>query len=255
MTKFRPCIDLHNGKVKQIVGSTLSENQSQLKVNHVSEKSAVEFAELYARDSLLGGHLIMLGEGNQVAALAAINAYPNGLQVGGGISTKNAARWIEAGASHVIVTSCIFDDNGMFNLTKLKELEAEVGKANIVIDLSCKKRKSNWVVMKDRWRTETNLSIDKTTLEILSDYCDEFLIHATDLEGRCGGIDGELVKFLSHYSPLKATYAGGVTSLKDLDYVKAISSASVDVTIGSGLDLFGGKLIKYKDCVFWNNNN
>ena len=143
----------------------------------------------------------------------------------------------------------------MFNLTKLKELEAEVGKDNVVIDLSCKKRKSNWVVMKDRWQTETNLSIDKTTLEMLSNYCDEFLIHATDLEGRCGGIDGELVKFLSLYSPLKATYAGGVSSLRDLDYVKSISAPSVDVTIGSGLDLFGGTLIKYKDCVFWNNNN
>ena len=255
MTKFRPCIDLHQGKVKQIVGDSLNKDQTKLKTNFSSDRSAAEFAELYARDELIGGHLIMLGPGNKVAAQEALQAFPYGLQIGGGISLENAAEWIERGASHVIVTSCLFNKDAQFVLPKLQDLVGRVGKDKIVIDLSCKRRGSDWLVMKDNWQTETDLSLTESLLELLSDYSDEFLIHATDLEGRCQGIDSDLVKFLGNYSPLPVTYAGGVTSLSDLDYINAVSSGKVDVTIGSGLDMFGGTLVKYKDCVSWNNRN
>ena len=255
MTKFRPCIDLHQGKVKQIVGNSLTSNQADLKTNFISDQSATDFAKLYANDNLTGGHLIMLGSGNESAALGAVKAFPNGLQVGGGISQENAQHWIEQGASHVIVTSCLFKKNGKFELSKLQELAEKIGKDKIVIDLSCKRRERDWLVMKDNWQTETDLLISESLLEMLSDYCDEFLIHATDLEGKCQGIDLDLVKFLGKYSPLIATYAGGASSLSDLDTVKSASSCRVNVTIGSGLDLFGGTLVKYKDCVSWNNRN
>ena len=255
MTKFRPCIDLHQGKVKQIVGGSLTKDQTELKTNFTSDRSAAEFAQLYAKDGLTGGHLIMLGPGNKVAALEATQAYPKGLQVGGGISLDNAEEWIEQGATHIIVTSCLFNKDAQFVLSKLQDLVGRVGKDKIVIDLSCKRRESDWLVMKDNWQTETDLSLTEALLEMLSDYCDEFLIHATDLEGKCQGIDADLVKFLGNYSPLPVTYAGGVTSLSDLDTVKSISSGKVDVTIGSGLDMFGGTLVKYKDCVSWNNRN
>ena len=255
VTKFRPCIDLHQGKVKQIVGDSLNEDQTKLKTNFASDRSAAEFAELYARDELIGGHLIMLGPGNKVAAQEALQAFPYGLQIGGGIFLENAAEWIERGASHVIVTSCLFNKDAQFVLPKLQDLVGRVGKDKIVIDLSCKRRGSDWLVMKDNWQTETDLFLTESLLELLSDYCDEFLIHATDLEGKCQGIDADLVKFLGSYSPLAATYAGGVTSLSDLDYIKSVSSGKVDVTIGSGLDIFDGTLVKYNDCVLWNNRN
>ena len=108
MTKFRPCIDLHEGKVKQIVGSTLSDDGAR--ENFISDKPASWFAGLYRRDSLAGGHVIMLGKGNEPAAREALAAYPGGLQIGGGITADNASSWLEAGASHVIVTSRLFDE-------------------------------------------------------------------------------------------------------------------------------------------------
>lgn len=255
MTKFRPCIDLHKGKVKQIVGNTLTSLPSDLKTNFISELSAADFAKLYSEDGLQGGHLIMLGTGNEKAALEAIKAYPRGLQVGGGINQENAEGWIESGASHVIVTSCLFNDRNQFSLSMLEELVKRVGKDKIVIDLSCKRRLGDWIVMKDNWQTETDLQFSPYILDMLSNYCDEFLIHATDLEGKCLGIDADLVRFLGDYCTLPATYAGGANSLTDLDYIKSLSSNKVDVTIGSALDLFGGQSIKYKDCVSWNNIN
>ena len=255
MTQFRPCIDLHQGKVKQIVGSSLTIDQTELKTNFISDRSAADFAKLYAKDELKGGHLIMLGLGNTAVALDAIHAYPKGLQVGGGISLDNAPEWIEQGASHVIVTSCLFNQKDQFVLAKLQDLAEKIGKDKIVIDLSCKRREGDWLVMKDNWQTETDLLISESLLQKLSCYCDEFLIHATDLEGKCQGIDLDLVKFLGKYSPLISTYAGGATSLSDLDIVKSASSCRVNLSIGSGLDLFGGSLVKYKHCVSWNNRN
>ena len=255
VTKFRPCIDLHQGRVKQIVGGSLTADQKGLKINYTSECPAAEFAKLYAMDKLTGGHLIMLGLGNEEAAINAVEAYPEGLQVGGGIDFNNAIEWIDRGASHVIVTSCLFNEDAKFSLPKLQKLVKKVGKDKIVIDLSCKRMNQGWLVMKDNWQTQTDLFLSESLLQKLSVYCDEFLIHATEFEGKCAGIDGELVEFLGNFSPLRVTYAGGVTSLSDLDYVQSISRGKVDVTIGSGLDLFGGNLVKYKDCVSWNNCN
>ena len=255
MTKFRPCIDLHKGMVKQIVGNSLTKDEDNLKTNFISDRSAKDFASLYAKDGLFGGHLIMLGPGNLKAAADAVQAFPEGLQVGGGINRANAAEWIERGASHIIVTSCLFDNRDQFVLSQLQELSQIVGKSKLVIDLSCKSKKGGWVIMKDNWQTETNLLLSASLLETLSFYCDEFLIHATEVEGKCLGIDRNLVEFLGRYSPLPVTYAGGVTSLSDFDYIKLISSGKIDVTVGSGLDLFGGNVVKYKDCVSWNNRN
>ena len=255
MTKFRPCIDLHQGKVKQIVGDSLTINKADLKTNFISKRSAEDFAKLYAKDKLSGGHIIMLGPDNKAAAIEAIQSYPKGFQLGGGISHENAMEWIEEGASHIIVTSCLFNNDGQFVLAKLQDLVRLVGKDKIVIDLSCKKSEGDWFVMKDNWQTKTDLSLNEALLEMLSRYCDEFLIHATDFEGKCQGIDTDLVEFLGMYSPLPVTYAGGVTSITDLDFIKSVSFGKVDVTIGSGLDLFGGNLVKYKDCVSWNNCN
>ena len=255
MTKFRPCIDLHSGKVKQIVGSSLTENVSDLIVNFSSDRSASDFAKLYREDSLSGGHVIMLGPGNEAAAVSALQAFPNGLQVGGGITDKNAIFWLEQGASHVIVTSCIFDEKGQLKREKLKELVRRCGKQRIVIDLSCKSVGDQWRVMMHRWQVETDLWITKEHLAILADYCDEFLIHATDVEGTCSGMDEALIEFLGQHAPLKVTYAGGVGALSDLDRIQSLSQGSVDVTIGSALDIFGSQRIKYKDCVSWNKAN
>src|SRR3954469_7578430 len=107
---FRPCIDLHEGKVKQIVGGTLAAAPGALRTNFVSDHSAAWYAELYKRDGLKGGHVVMLGSGNEAEARAALSVYPGGLQVGGGINSENAHSWLEAGASHVIVTSWVFRD-------------------------------------------------------------------------------------------------------------------------------------------------
>ncbi len=255
MTQFRPCIDLHHGMVKQIIGSSLSDDESGLVVNFSTEKSAADYAELYQKDQLYGGHIIMLGAGNEVAAISALQAFSRGLQVGGGITAQNASFWLQKGASHVIVTSMLFDENGHFQKEAIKELVHACGKERVVIDLSCKKIGASWRVMMNRWQKETDLWITQEQLDLLSNYCDEFLIHATDTEGTCQGIDEELIQFLGKHSPLKTTYAGGVNSISDLDRVSALSGGRVDVSIGSALDLFGSTLVKYKDCVSWNNRN
>ena len=255
MTLFRPCIDLHSGSVKQIVGSTLKADESNLVVNFKSDQSSAGYARMYASDNLRGGHLIMLGPKNEASAISALKAYPRGLQLGGGVTLKNAQSWIDYGASHIIVTSCLFDVHGDFAASQLEQLVNLVGKNKIVIDLSCQAKGDAWVVMMDRWQKETNLRINQESLNSLSKYCDEFLVHATDLEGNCKGIDLDLVEFLGSNCPIKSTYAGGVNSLADLEAVKRASGGRVDLTIGSALDIFGGSLVKYKDCVEWNKFN
>ena len=255
MTLFRPCIDLHSGSVKQIVGSTLKADESNLVVNFESDQSSADYARMYASDNLRGGHLIMLGPKNEASAISALKAYPRGLQLGGGVTLENAQSWIDYGASHIIVTSCLFDVHGDFAASQLEQLVNLVGKNKIVIDLSCQAKGDAWVVMMDRWQKETNLRINQESLNSLSKYCDEFLVHATDLEGSCKGIDLDLVEFLGSNCPIKSTYAGGVNSLADLEAVKRASGGRVDLTIGSALDIFGGSLVKYKDCVEWNKLN
>lgn len=256
MTKFRPCIDLHDGKVKQIVGSSLSDSGAGLQTNFETDRSSAWFAELYKKDGIKGGHVIMLGKGNESAAKDALLAYPGGLQVGGGINAQNAKEYIDAGASHVIVTSWIFPE-GKLDRERLAELVKAIGKEHLILDLSCKRTgmvdgKLQWKIATNRWQTIIDIEITKETLEDLAQSCDEFLVHAADVEGKQQGMDDDLIRFLAENSPIPVTYAGGAKSLEDLIHCKEISNGKIDLTIGSALDLFGGKGVKYDDCVKFN---
>lgn len=252
MTKFRPCIDLHDGCVKQIVGSSLRDDGAGLKTNFVSTHDAAWYAALYQRDGLTGGHVIQLGQGNEAAAKSALAAYPGGLQIGGGIRPENAAEFLHAGASHVIVTSAIFDRDGRFDEKRLDALVAAAGREKLVIDLSCKATARGWTVAMNRWQTLTTLEITSETLQWLAGHCAEFLIHAVDVEGKCEGIDEALVRFLGEHSPLPMTYAGGIRHLDDLRRIDVLSHGRVDGTVGSALDLFGGSGASYEELVAWN---
>lgn len=251
MTKFRPCIDLHNGRVKQIVGGTLSDDSEGLQTNFESDQDAAYFAERYREDGLTGGHVIMLGPGNEEAARRALQAYPGGLQIGGGIRLGNAAEWLQAGASHVIVTSWLFEGD-QFCQDRLEKLAEEIGSERLVVDLSCRRSGEGWKVATNRWQTVTALEITSKNLDQVSRHCAELLIHAADVEGKCEGIDEELVRVLGSWAGLPMTYAGGAKSFEDLALVEALSGGAVDLTIGSALDLFGGSQVRYKDCVAWN---
>jgi phosphoribosylformimino-5-aminoimidazole carboxamide ribotide isomerase len=248
---FRPCIDLHEGKVKQIVGGTLGGGASDLRTNFVSERSSVHYAELYRRDGLKGGHVIMLGPGNEEPGRAALRAYPGGLQIGGGITVNNAASYLEEGASHVIITSWVFQ-GGELDMERLKGLVKAIGKEKLVLDLSCRHRGSGYFVVTDRWQKFTNMAIEEKNLHKLAKYCAEFLVHAVDVEGLCSGIDHELVKDLAEWSPIPVTYAGGANSLADLEEVTRVGQGKIDLTIGSALDIFGGTGVKYEDVVAFN---
>ena len=246
---FRPCIDLHEGKVKQIVGGSLGD--SGLRTNFVSDRSAAWYAELYKRDGLAGGHVIMLGPGNETEARAALAAYPGGLQIGGGINARNARDWLEGGASHVIVTSWVFRE-GRVDLERLGELVKTVGKNRLVLDLSCRKRGENYYVVTDRWQKFTEVAITPETLRKLAGSCAEFLVHAVDVEGLCRGIDRELVGKLGRWTPIPTTYAGGANSLADLEEVTLLGEGKIDLTIGSALDIFGGHGVLFADVVKFN---
>jgi phosphoribosylformimino-5-aminoimidazole carboxamide ribotide isomerase len=248
---FRPCIDLHEGRVKQIVGGTLSDAPSALRTNFVSDRPSAYYAELYRRDGLAGGHVIMLGPGNEAAALEALRAYPGGLHVGGGIHLENAASYLKEGASHVIVTSWVFRD-GRLDEERLTGLVRAIGKERLVLDLSCRRKGPDYFVVTDRWQKFTELAIRAETLEKLAASCAEFLVHAVDVEGLCRGIDGELVELLGRYSPIPVTYAGGASSLRDLEEVTRLGRGRVDLTIGSALDIFGGAGVRYADVVEFN---
>jgi phosphoribosylformimino-5-aminoimidazole carboxamide ribotide isomerase len=246
---FRPCIDLHEGKVKQIVGGTLGE--VGLKTNFVSDRPASWYADLYRRDHLRGGHIIMLGRGNAVAARQALEKFPGGMQLGGGIDADEAGVWIDAGASHVIVTSWVFRE-GRLDQARLNDLVERVGKSRLVLDLSCRKRGDDYVVMTDRWQKYTEMTVTAETLQSLAKSCAEFLVHAVDVEGLCRGIDGGLIEKLGQWSPIPVTYAGGANSLADLEETTRLGQGRVDLTIGSALDIFGGTGVKYVDVVAFN---
>ena len=248
---FRPCIDLHEGKVKQIVGGTLDDDASKVRTNFVSERSSAWFADLYRRDGLPGGHVIMLGPGNEAAARAALQAFPGGLQVGGGINLANASAFLADGASHVIVTSWVFQ-GGRLDWDRLKQLVAAIGRSRLVLDLSCRRRDENYFVVTDRWQKFTELTISREVLERLAGFCAEFLVHAVDVEGLCRGIDHELVEKLGEWSPIPATYAGGANSLADLEEVTRVGKGKIDLTIGSALDIFGGTGVRYEEVVAFN---
>lgn len=263
--QFRPCIDIHNGKVKQIVGSSLKDINNEAIENFVSEQSAADFAKLYKEDGIAGGHIILLNavdseyfEATRQQAVEALQTYPGGLQIGGGITAENASYYIEMGASHVIVTSYVFKD-GKINYENLDKLVNAVGKEHVVLDLSCRyfdgktlvedetiPRDSGYYIVTDRWQKFTTEKVSLELLDKLSQYCEEFLIHAVDVEGKQSGIQTELVMLLGEWGKLPITYAGGVHDFKDLEDIKHLGKGCLNVTIGSALDLFGGTL-KYKD--------
>ncbi|KAL2038462.1 hypothetical protein N7G274_008801 [Stereocaulon virgatum] len=253
MTIFRPCIDLHSGQVKQIVGGTLNAEASELKTNYVSKHPASYFAQLYKDHALKGAHVIMLGPGNEKAAQEALAAWPRGLQVGGGINETNARQWIDRGAEKVIVTSYLFPD-AKFSMECLDAILAalEQDRKKLVIDLSCRRQGASWTVAMNKWQTLTDMEVNKGSIKMLEPYCSEFLIHAADNEGLQKGIDEELVEKLGQWCALPVTYAGGGKTLEDLERVKQLSEGQVDLTIGSALDIFGGQGVKFEDCVEWN---
>lgn len=256
MTKFRPCIDLHDGQVKQIVGGSLRDDASPVE-NFVSSRSPSWFAGKYASDGLMGGHVIKLGPGNDAAAIEALAAFPSGMQIGGGISAENARDWLDCGASHVIITSWLFGADGVLLPERLREVRDAVGPERLVIDLSCRRVSQDsgapaWCVAMNRWQKLTNVMISEQTLSMLSEFAAEFLVHAADVEGLCGGIDCELVAMLGQWGQLPITYAGGAATMEDIQLVDAASGGKVDVTVGSALDIFGGHGMRYDELVDWN---
>lgn len=245
--EFRPCIDIHNGKVKQIVGSTLSDTNDFARENFVSQKGAEYYADLYRENNLPGGHVIILNgkdspyyEATRNEALKALAAYPNALMIGGGINDTNAEEYIKAGASHVIVTSFVFKD-GLINMDNLEKLESAVGKERIVLDLSCKKIEGVYKVVTDRWQNITKEELRPELFDSLGKHCDEFLVHAVDSEGKSAGIDEKLIENLSKIDHT-ITYAGGVSSYEDIRRLSKLGKGRVNFTVGSRLDLFGGEL-------------
>ncbi len=246
--RFRPCIDIHNGKVKQIVGGSLTDRGSEAEENFVSEQDAAFYAEFYKKDGLRGGHVILLNpaesgyyEATRAQAEKALSAYPGGLQLGGGVNAENGEAFLKMGASHVIVTSYVFQD-GQIQEKNLERMLRAVGKDRLVLDLSCKKREGVYYIVTDRWQKFTEVPLNRETLSQLSGSCSEFLIHAVDVEGKAAGADRELLSVLGEFSEIPVTYAGGVGSFEDLMQVRKLGKDHVDVTIGSALDLFGGAL-------------
>lgn len=250
--RFRPCIDIHNGQVKQIVGGSLTDRGDSAKENFAASYTADYYADLYRRDGLTGGHVILLNpsssqyyEETRSQAMRALAAFPGGLQIGGGITAENASEYLEAGASHVIVTSYVFRE-GKICWERMEKLKQTVGKEHVVIDLSCREREGSYYIVTDRWQKFTEVKLSKDILDEISQYCDEFLIHGVDVEGKAAGIDETLAVILGDYTAsslaLSLTYAGGIGSLEDLEKFKNVTRGRVDFTIGSALDLFGGPL-------------
>lgn len=247
--KFRPCIDIHNGKVKQIVGGSLTDLKDQAEENFVSEQDAAFYAQLYRKEGLQGGHVILLNgkdspyyEATRQQALQALQAYPKGLQIGGGVNPENAQEYLEAGASHVIVTSYVFKD-GEISWEKLEKMEQAAGREHLVLDLSCRKKGDKYFVVTDRWQKFTDVPVTLELMKKLGDHCDEFLVHAVDVEGKANGVETELAELLSEYTDHPVTYAGGVGSMKDIQDLRIYGKDRLDVTVGSALDLFGGSIL------------
>ncbi len=246
--EFRPCIDIHNGSVKQIVGSSLHDEGSYAVENFVAKQDAAFFAELYKKDGIRGGHIILLNppgsehyEATRAQAVGALSAYPGGLQVGGGITPSNAGQFLEAGASHVIVTSYVFQ-NGKIHYDRLEQLKEAVGRKRLVLDLSCRRQGGAYYIVTDRWQRFTEEEVTLELLYRLCAYADEFLVHAVDVEGKASGIEQELVQLLGRFGEIPVTYAGGVSSFADLEALRIYGQDRLGVTIGSALDLFGGPM-------------
>ena len=243
---FRPCIDLHNGKVKQIVGSSLKDfDNPELQTNFESAYSPGYYAKLYQADQLTGGHVIMLGPNNETAAREALEAWPDNLQLGGGVTDENCRFWLDAGAAQVILTSFVFR-NGELNWDNLHKIFAITGRERLVLDLSCRKRSGRYFIVSDRWQKFTDWEVNGETLKVLSDYSTEFLIHAVDVEGKRSGIDLALLEMMAEFSPIKCVYAGGIHSEADIELIANVGRRKIDFTVGSALDIFGGKM-SYRD--------
>lgn len=254
--KFRPCIDIHNGKVKQIVGGSLADSGNTAKENFVSEKGGEFYARLYRERGISGGHIILLNaanseyyEADKSQAFAALAEYKGSLQLGGGITAENAAEFLERGASHVIVTSYVFRD-GAVNRENLKKISAAAGRDRLVIDLSCRKREEDYYIVTDRWQKFTDVKLDKSALDMFAEYCSEFLIHAVDVEGKASGVEKKLAEMLGDWDGIPVTYAGGIGSYSDLDVLKQAGRGKLDFTVGSALDIFGGSLDFEKICSY-----
>lgn len=247
--EFRPCIDIHNGQVKQIVGGSLADAGDCAEENFVAARDADYFANLYQEKGIRGGHIILLNpassdyyEATRAQAFKALCAYPQGLQIGGGINDENAWEYLDAGASHVIVTSFVFKD-GRINMENLERMRAAVGKERLVLDLSCRMRDGKYYIVTDRWQKFTDEAVDERILDMLAGYCDEFLIHAVDVEGKSQGIEKRLVRELGGWNKtVPITYAGGVGSYEDIRLLKELGGSRIHVTVGSALDIFGGEL-------------
>ena len=246
--RFRPCIDIHNVKVKQIVGGSLTDVRDQAEENFVSEQDGAFYARLYREADLSGGHVILLNsqdspyyEATRAQAFLALKAYPEGLQLGGGVNPQNAGVYLDAGASHVIVTSYVFRD-GRISWEKLEEMEQAAGREHLVLDLSCRKKENSYYIVTDRWQKFTDVPVTLETMEELGEHCDEFLVHAVDVEGKAHGVETELAELLSGYTKRPVTYAGGVGSMADIELLRKYGKNNLDVTVGSALDLFGGKI-------------
>lgn len=257
--RFRPCIDIHNGSVKQIVGGSLMDEADSAKENFVSELKADFYADMYKKSNISGGHIILLNpasspyyEADIEQARLALLTYPGGLQIGGGINPDNAKDFLDMGASHVIVTSYVFKD-GEINFDNLKKMRDAVGKDKLVLDLSCRKKGDTYYIVTDRWQKFTNVPVSEETLDLLMEYCDEYLIHAVDVEGKASGIEEELATMLGAWGKVPMTYAGGVGSFSDLSKLKELGKDKLDVTVGSALDIFGGDMI-YQDVISFCNN-
>lgn len=246
--KFRPCIDIHNGSVKQIVGGSLSDKGNLAIDNFVSNYNGKYYAQLYKKYGLNGGHIIILNpessefyNADVEQAKLALSEYQGGLQIGGGINDKNAKGFLDMGASHVIVTSYVFK-NGEINHSNLKKISDTVGKSRLVIDLSCRKKDGEYYIVTDRWQKFTNIKLSAETIDYFSSFCDEFLIHAVDSEGKANGIETSVAELMGNHCNITSTYAGGISSLDDLDVLREKGKDKLDFTIGSALDIFGGTI-------------
>ncbi|MCI8564280.1 MAG: phosphoribosylformimino-5-aminoimidazole carboxamide ribotide isomerase [Lachnospiraceae bacterium] len=246
--KFRPCIDIHNGSVKQIIGGSLTDSGNQAVDNFISGQNAAFYAKKYREDGLSGGHIILLNpkgtefyEADVRQAKSALEEYPGGMQIGGGMDEENAEKFLAMGASHIIVTSYVFRD-GMIYMERLKRMASLLGKEHLVLDLSCRYAGDDYYIVTDRWQKVTKVKMNQQTLEMLAEFCDEFLIHAVDVEGKASGVEKEVVRRLGERRLLPVTYAGGIHSLEDIDWIREAGNGFIDFTVGSALDLFGGTL-------------
>ncbi len=246
--EFRPCIDIHNGSVKQIVGGSLQDKNDAALENYVSEQDAAFYARMYREYQIRNGHIILLNpvtspyyEKTREQAIAALRAYPGGLQAGGGMTPENVLEFLNAGASHVIVTSYVFRD-GQIHYDHLQKLVKVTGRQHLVLDLSVRKREDRYLIVTDRWQKYTKVELTEQVLDELAGYCDEFLVHAVDVEGKAEGIEEELVELLGNWGRIPVTYAGGVHSFEDLRSLRRLGRDRVHVTVGSALDLFGGTM-------------